>query len=410
MSRLLSVLHKVGTTTLDGASYTYDNAGNRTSKTDLRSNVTSSYGYDALYQLTSVSQGATTTESYTYDAVGNRLSSLGVSPYAYNSSNELTSLPSVGYTYDNNGSTQTKTDATGITTYTWDFENRLSSVALPSSGGTVSFKYDPFGRRIQNANTSGTTNYLYDGPNVLEEVDGSGNVLARYTQGTGIDQPFSELRSGATSYYQQDAVGSVTSLSNSAGTLANTYTYDSFGKLTASTGTITNPFQYTAREFDAETGQYFYRARYIDPSVGRFLSADPVGFKGGINFYAYVLNNPINLSDPTGLKGCKGDCSKAPPLPSDSPKCDSYGSETYLGVSLKCFCNCAGDSAWSQQVRGCLACEHDNGTDTRVAHQSCYNAAGWPSAPWGTLSKCYVKCFVGGGQPTGPGFWGMGPP
>lgn len=81
-----------------------------------------------------MTQSATTTESYTYDAVGNRLSSLGVSPYLYNASNELTSLPNVGYTYDSDGNTKTKTDPSGITTYTWDYENRLKSVTLAGSG------------------------------------------------------------------------------------------------------------------------------------------------------------------------------------------------------------------------------------------------------------------------------------
>ena len=125
VSRLLSILHKLGSTTLDGASYTYDNAGNRTSKTDLQANVTSNYGYDNIYQLLQVTRGAGTTESYSYDAVGNRLSSLGVSPYSYNSSNELTSTPSLTYTYDYNGNMLTKTDSTGTTSYAWDYENRL---------------------------------------------------------------------------------------------------------------------------------------------------------------------------------------------------------------------------------------------------------------------------------------------
>jgi len=144
-------------------------------------------------------------------------------------------------------------------------------------------------------------NYLYDGANVLEEVDGSGNVLARYTQGAGIDQPLAELRSGTTSYYQQDVLSSVTSLSNSAGALANTYTYDSYGKLTTSTGTITNPYRYTGREADSETGLDYYRARYYDPSTGRFISEDPSGFAAGVNFYAYTLGSPINFRDPSGL-------------------------------------------------------------------------------------------------------------
>src|SRR5579859_5045720 len=96
----------------------------------------------------------------------------------------------------------------------------------------------------------GTTNYLYDGPNLAEEVDNSGNILARYTQAEGIDQVLSELRSGTISYYHLDGLGSVTSLSNSAASLANTYTYDSLGNLTGSTGVVTNPFRYTGREFD----------------------------------------------------------------------------------------------------------------------------------------------------------------
>ncbi len=149
LSRLLSVLHQSGSTTLDGASYTVDNAGNRTAKTDQYANVTSNYTYDPIYELTQVTQATNTTESYTFDAVGNRLSSLGVSSYTNNSSNELTSTSSTTYTYDNNGNTaDRRSTPPGTTTYAWDFENRLTSVTLPGSGGTVTFKYDPFGRRI----------------------------------------------------------------------------------------------------------------------------------------------------------------------------------------------------------------------------------------------------------------------
>ncbi|MFZ0864778.1 MAG: RHS repeat-associated core domain-containing protein, partial [Candidatus Sulfotelmatobacter sp.] len=307
LSHLLSVLHQAGANTLDGASYTYDPSGNRISKANYLNGITSNYTYDPLYELTQVTQGSSTTESYTYDAVGNRLSSSAVPTYSYNSANELTSSSAGGYTYDANGNTLS--DPSGKQ-YTWDFENRLTQVVNPGVG-TTTFRYDPFGRRIQKSGPLGTTNFLYDvvfdrllkynGWNVIEEVDNSGNVLARYTHGHAMDQTFAELRSGTTSYIEQDGIGSVTSLSNPAAALANTYTYDSFGNLTASSGSLTNPFRYTAREFDQETGIYEYRARYFDPIVGRFISEDPMGFDAGNNFYAYVNNRPLNMADPLGL-------------------------------------------------------------------------------------------------------------
>ncbi len=109
------------------------------------------------------------------------------------------------------------------------------------------------------------------------------------------------LRSATTSYYEVDGLGSITSLSNTAGALAQTYTFDSFGKQTASSGSLTNPFHYAAREFDGESALYYMRARYFDPTTGRFISEDPIRFAGGMNFYAYVANQPTQSSDPFGL-------------------------------------------------------------------------------------------------------------
>jgi len=279
----------------------HDNVGSRTAKTDQLAGVTSNYTYDAIYQLAQVVQGENTTESYSYDAVGNRLSSLGVSPYTYNVSNQLTSTPNATFTYDANGNAISKTDSTGTTNYTWDFENRLTSVTLPGSGGTVSYKYDPFGRRIYKSSSGGTSVYAYDGINLVEETNASGSVVARYAQGTSFDELLAVLRSGATSYYERDGLGSVTSLTDGTGALAQTYTFDSFGNTTNSSGSLTNPFQYTSREFDSETTLYFMRARYFDPKTGRFLSEDPLGFSVGDNFYAYSLNSPVNFVDPAGL-------------------------------------------------------------------------------------------------------------
>jgi RHS repeat-associated protein len=306
LSRLLNVLHKSGTNTLDGATYSYDNAGNRLSKANALNGITEQYTYDPLYQLTQVVQGTTTTESYGYDNVGNRLSSLNVPSYSYNPSNELTANSAATFTYDANGNTLTKANTSGTTQYAWDFENRLSSVTLPGSGGTVTFKYDPFGRRVQKAftqnSTTTTTNYLYDGPNTIQELDGNGNEVARYSQDAGLDNPLAQVRSGTASFYEADSLGSITSLSGTTGTLSNTYTYDTFGNLVASTGSLINSFQYTARDSDPETGLRYYRARYYEPNVGRFISEDPIRFKGGTNFYEYVQNNPISAADPFGLQ------------------------------------------------------------------------------------------------------------
>ncbi len=181
-----------------------------------------------------------------------------------------------------------------------------------------SFKYDPFGRRIYKSSFSGTSVYGYDGDNLTEETNSSGAAVARYSQGLNIDEPLAMLRSSATSFYHSDGLGSVTSLSNGTGSLAQTYTFDSFGNQTASSGSLTNPFRFAGREFDTESNLYFMRARYFDSASGRFINEDPIGFAGvQADFYVYVGNDPINLTDPFGLRPLT-DCEKkklAPYIP-----------------------------------------------------------------------------------------------
>ena len=165
----------------------------------------------------------------------------------------------------------------------------------------MSFKYDPFGRRIYKSSSAATSIYAYDGNNLVEETNSSGGVVARYSQNLSIDEPLAMLRSGTTSYYQADGLGSITSLSNTAGALAQTYTFDSFGKQTASSGSLTNPFEFTSRELDSETNLYYFRARYYDPAIGRFTREDPLRFGArDPNFYNYVGQNPVNYTDPSG--------------------------------------------------------------------------------------------------------------
>ena|SRR5579859_588575 len=179
------------------------------------------------------------------------------------------------------------------------FSPRRKLVTLRAA---VGFKCEPFSRRNDKSSLAGTAIFAYDGDNLIEETNSSGTAVARYSQGLNIDEPLAMLRGSATNFYQADGLGSITSLTSGSGSIAQSYTFDSFGNVTGSSGSLTNPFQYTAREFDPETSLYYYRARYYDSSAGRFLSEDPIGFRGGSNFYAYVNANATNLSDPTGLK------------------------------------------------------------------------------------------------------------
>src|ERR1041385_2561839 len=134
-------------------------------------------------------------------------------------------------------------------------------------------------------------------------LDNSGIILARYTRTENEDEPLSEIRASTNSYYAQDGINAVTSLTDITGSIGKSYVYDSFGKLLSSSGTLTNPFQYTGREFDNEDALYFYRARYYDSTSGRFLNEDPLAFFAGTNFYRYVYNDPISFTDPSGKNG-----------------------------------------------------------------------------------------------------------
>ena len=180
----------------------------------------------------------------------------------------------------------------------WGCEESSEKTAV---GSGVTFKYDPFGRRIEKISPTTTSIFSYDGNNLVETVNASGGVVARYALGQNLDQPLAMERGSAVDYYEQDGLGSITSLTASNGSVTQSYTYDSFGNTVNSSGSVTNFLRYAGPEFDTETNLYYNRARYFDPTAGRFLSEDRIGFRGGINFYAYVENNPILLTDPTGL-------------------------------------------------------------------------------------------------------------
>jgi RHS repeat-associated protein len=229
--------------------------------------------------------------------------------------NQLTQDDQYDYTYDADGNLTSKTDISTLetTTYTFNADNFLVRIDLPDTT-IVTYAYDPQGRRIEK-NVDGTiTRYIYDDEDILLELDGSNTVRSYYTHGPSIDEPLIMERDTDTNgsldqkvFYHVDGLGSIKTLTDNTGAIVQTYLYDSFGNIVDQTGTVVNPYTYTAREYDTESGLYYYRARYYDASIGRFISEDPIGFGGGINFYVYVGNDPINILDPLGLLKLKVD-------------------------------------------------------------------------------------------------------
>jgi RHS repeat-associated protein len=151
------------------------------------------------------------------------------------------------------------------------------------------YKYDALGRRIQKNVNSQVTTFVYDGLNMVTDYTGLWTVRSKYFFGLGLDEPLSIDQSSNLYYYQQDGLGRVNRLTNASVSMARTHSYDSFGKNTSRTGTLDQPFAFTGRDYDPETGLYYYRARYYDPKAGRFISKDPIGFGGGdVNLFRHV--------------------------------------------------------------------------------------------------------------------------
>src|SRR5260370_24028129 len=295
----LTRLQAVGTKVVTDNAYQYNDAGDLVQNTDLGG--THTYVYDVLDRLTSATYPKTTRESYSYDAIGNRANSQRSSTYNYQPFNRLVGTSTASYVYDNNGNLTTKSETGKTTRLQWDFENRLTQVVTPSSG-SVSYKYDALGRRIQRTGSDGVqTNFTYDGQDVMKDVNNDGSTVD-YLNGPGLDnqgRPTSNVKKKSTAlYFATDHLGSTAALTNDKGHVVDEITYDAFGNGSGSKETRND---YTGRERDPLTGLLFYRARWYDPQIGRFVAEDPVGLAGGVNQFAYVGNNPQNRVDPSGL-------------------------------------------------------------------------------------------------------------
>jgi len=304
--RLNALSHALGANpSFTDFGYTYNPVGNIFSIIDnVTSAQTRTFSYDALQRL-KTGGTATTPGTYAYDLAGNRTTSFLSATHTHDDANRLLEDDDFIYTYDANGNLETKTSKvvpTDVTTYTWDAQEQLIQITFPDST-TASYAYDGLGRRIEK-NVNGTiTRYIYDGEDIVLEYDGTNTFRARYSHGDQTDQPLALQKAGAFYFYHADHQGSITHLTrNLDGSIANEYRYDAYGNITLIQEAVIQPFTYTGREFDPESGLYYYRARYYDANTGRFLSEDPIGFAGGDqNLYRYVLNNPVNFVDPDGL-------------------------------------------------------------------------------------------------------------
>lgn len=332
----------------------YDAVGNLLSKKDLiRPTKSEVYGYDALNRLTSFKQGEITTGveipnplkqvQYSLDALGNRTSMTvnGVTTnYTANNMNAYTAVTGMTLQYDDNGNMTSD----GTHTYQYNYNNRLISV---DNGSTATYKYDALNRRIQKTVGTTTTNYYYCGDQVVEERDANNAVIVTYVFGNAIDDVLQMKRGDNTYYYHKNHLGSVVALTGATGSLEERYEYDPYGQPSIFDATdnaivqstVGNAILFTGREYDAETGTYYYRARTMHPGLGRFMQHDPMMYVDDYNMYSYVGNMPTIYVDRFGLnKECdqNDDFCKKHPIICSLQAGGNLGGEAcaFLGVGL----------------------------------------------------------------------------
>jgi len=286
--------------------YSYDSGGNIAAITDAV-NGNQTFGYDELNRLTSAT-GPYGTHTYSYNEIGNLTFNPLVGTYTYPTSgtssvqpHAVTTAGSNSYTYDTNGNMNSGAGRT----YTWDFENRPTSIT--SGGVTTTMVYDGDGGRVKKI--AGTTTVRYIGK--LYECDTISGVTAcvKYIFAGSQRIAIKQVTNGLVDYYHPDHLGSSSVITHgTTGAQEENITYYPYGATQTNTSGTTPPtdmpYKYTDKELDSSTGLYFYGARYYDATLGRFLSADTLveapGHPQTLNRYTYVGNNPLRYTDPTG--------------------------------------------------------------------------------------------------------------
>ena len=328
LRRMTSSLQTVisGGAPIDSRAYTWDAAHNQTAINDLLapSLDARSFKYNSANQLTqSVTAVAGPTISYNLDGVGNRLSVAGGAdagayflnpavPPADFQMNQYTTTPFDTRNTDANGNLA----STGVQLFLYDYRNQLAA-AFRFDGAslytnTLIAKYDCFGRRIEKATPAGTSRFYYAGWQEIEEQDGGNATAATFVGGYEIDEWLAQDRSGQRLFFHADDLGNVRKVTDAAHNVLEQYRYADYGEPEVFDGTgsplagtqIGNATLFTGRRYDAETGLYYYRTRYLDSAAGRFTTRDTIGIWGDPgslgNAYAYVGNQPMSATDPTG--------------------------------------------------------------------------------------------------------------
>ena len=307
--------------------YNYNNAGILQSVTNANGTSTE-YGYDQANRLTALANKHNSSNiadyQLTLDNVGNPASVTRNDPlalpasapsdttYTHNNANQILTASSVSFTHDSLGNLS---GASSGRAFSFDFANRLTNATV--GGDTFTYLYDGFGNRVSRTKNGVQTKYLLDlnadMSNVLAETDTNGAVQNYYVHGLGL---LSRIDSAGQRFtYHYDTPGNTVAVTDDNGTVVESYNYDEFGAtLTSSPANSSNPFRYVGEYgvLDEGNGLLYMRARYYDTNTGRFLSRDPLGFKGGdLNLYAYVGGNPVDHVDPLGEKTLKDTLYKA---------------------------------------------------------------------------------------------------
>jgi RHS repeat-associated protein len=285
--------------------YGYDSANRVTTMVDAEGTYT--YTYDKANELTNVDENGTQVESYSYDLNGNRTGT----GHSTTVMNETATSPGVTYSYDNAGNMISAKNGTTITTYTYDYDNRLTEV---TQNGTViaTYVYDALNRRIETDDNGTGTWTVYNGTNPYADFNGSGTLLERYQYGPGVvnsaivDQLLARTSPGGTiAWYLPDKLGSVRDIVSTTGTELDHIVYDSFGNIVTETNAASGDrFKYAGMQYDAAIDEYYDNARWYSAALGTFITIDPTGFGAGtVNLYGYVSDDPTDATDPTGYSG-----------------------------------------------------------------------------------------------------------